>query len=165
MAFVFSDGPRAPNMNYRRVDPYGEHDNDDIFFGRYRFHKRDIDVLERMLSPLLPNNDFEPWRVSKSTQILMAIRYMSTNSFETEVGDIFGVYQKTVSNVLLAVVRALSHRDVVERFMPLYSDSEQWCADRANLATTLGPSTDSSSKSNSLAPTDGSISTGRPARL
>ncbi|KAL6738185.1 hypothetical protein Aduo_011759 [Ancylostoma duodenale] len=61
----------------------------------------------------------------------MAIRYMSTNSFESEVGDIFGVCQKTVSNVLFAVVRALDHPDVVARFMRFYPDSEQWCAKRA----------------------------------
>ncbi|KAL6743122.1 hypothetical protein Aduo_016201 [Ancylostoma duodenale] len=131
MAVALLGAPRSSNMNYRKVDPYEEHDDDGIFFSKYRFHKRDMDVLERMLSPLVPDNGFEPWWIPKRTQILMAIRYLSNNSFRSSVGDVFGVCQKTVSNVILAVVRALNHPEVVGRFMRFYSDSEQWCAQRA----------------------------------
>ncbi|KAL6742590.1 hypothetical protein Aduo_015728 [Ancylostoma duodenale] len=35
------------NVNYRRVDQYEEHDKDAIFYGKYRFHKRYIDVFAR----------------------------------------------------------------------------------------------------------------------
>ncbi|RCN40936.1 hypothetical protein ANCCAN_13133 [Ancylostoma caninum] len=113
MDIVLLDAPRSSNMHYRRVDPFEEHDNEEIFFEKYQFYNRDIDVIERMLSRLLPDGGFEPWWIPKRTQILMAIRYLSTNSFQSAVGDKFGV------------------TDVVARFIRFYPDSEQWCAERA----------------------------------
>ncbi|EYC35513.1 hypothetical protein Y032_1038g3467 [Ancylostoma ceylanicum] len=129
---MFYVRPRAPVMRYVRVDPYETHDNENIFFERYRFASRHVDMLEEMLSPLLLDGGFELWRISKRVQILIFLCYLASNGFQSLIADAFGVCQKTVSTVVTTVLNAMNYPDIVARFLKFLPDSPEWCADRAS---------------------------------
>ncbi|KAL6727875.1 hypothetical protein Aduo_009713 [Ancylostoma duodenale] len=123
---------RTDNTDYRRMYPRSVfRRKDNIFYSKYRFRSINIGKIVRMLSPLLPENGFEPWVISKENQVLITLRYPATNSHQTVIADIFGVSQKAVSDVITRVINAYNHPAIEERFLRFWVDDEQWCFRRS----------------------------------
>ncbi|RCN53712.1 hypothetical protein ANCCAN_00206 [Ancylostoma caninum] len=104
--------------------------NVETFFSKYRFRPMDVQKIVRTLSPLLPENGFEPWEISKLNQVLITLRYLATNSHQTVIADVFGVSQKAVSDVITRVVDALNHPMIEDKFLRFWV-SERWCLRRS----------------------------------
>ena len=60
-------------------------------------------------------------------KVLITLRYLATNSFQTVVGDGLGVSQEAVSVVIERVIEALNHPAIEERFLRFWPSDEQWC--------------------------------------
>ncbi|KAK5972610.1 DDE Tnp4 domain-containing protein [Trichostrongylus colubriformis] len=65
-------------------------------------------------------------------QVCIGIRYLCTNAFQVVVGDTAGCSQKTVSNIVLRVVDALAHPDIVQKLIIFKPEDEQWCRARSH---------------------------------
>ncbi|RCN47016.1 transposase, IS4 family [Ancylostoma caninum] len=85
----------------------------------------EVQKIVRMLSPLLPENGFEPWEISKLNQVLITLRYLATN--QTVIADVFEVSQKAVSDVITRVVDALNHPMIEDKFLRFWVSDERWC--------------------------------------
>ncbi|KAL6738937.1 hypothetical protein Aduo_012433 [Ancylostoma duodenale] len=127
MALLFFESERTPNMDYGKIHPVDWHENDHIFFDKYRFLKESVKKIIRMLAPLLNESQYELWTTSKTNQKLITLRHLGTNSFQLLIGDVFGLSQKKVSNVVTHVVHASNHPMILERFVQFRHESSRWC--------------------------------------
>ncbi|KHJ98414.1 transposase, IS4 family [Oesophagostomum dentatum] len=80
-----------------------------------------------MLSPLLSEKGLSSWEISKEDQVLITLRYLATNSFQTAVGDGHGVSQEAVSDIVERVIEELNHPTIEERFLRFWPSDAQWC--------------------------------------
>ncbi|EYB86605.1 hypothetical protein Y032_0276g1096 [Ancylostoma ceylanicum] len=119
---------RSRKIDYQRIHPilFSER-NERIFYSEYRFRPTGVEKIVRMLSPLLPENGFEPWEILKLNQVLFTLRYLATNSHQTVIADVFGVSQNAVSDVITRVADVLNHPMIEEKFLRSWVSDEQWC--------------------------------------
>ncbi|KAK6024650.1 transposase, IS4 family [Ostertagia ostertagi] len=82
---------RSRNVIYVRHDPRENlSENQSLIRQRFRFSDEQLDWITDLLSPMLGNDDQQPWAISKRMQVCIGIRYLCTNAFQVVVGDTAG---------------------------------------------------------------------------
>ena len=71
-------------------------------------------------------------------QVVIALRYLATNAHQEVLADTIGVSQKTVSNAVKKVVKALNHPAIVRKFIRCRPNSSEFCRRSARNFARLG---------------------------
>lgn len=106
------DAPDLPNQRRRRVfrpriDAFYIYDDVD-FKMRFRFNKNTVlHILERIGQNLTPPTS-RNHSIDARTQLLVALRYYATGSFQMTIGDTFNLNKSTVCRIVRRVTREIA---------------------------------------------------------
>lgn len=101
-----------------------DHISDDECFNRYKFRKRDLQLLFEEIESHF--SDVTCWKRSDVTpfhQMLIALRYYASGSFQINSGDLLQVSQPTVSRCIKRVSRAIA--SLSQHYLQFPSSDEQ----------------------------------------
>ena len=98
-----------PRVFRDRTQPLDSLDDDELV-SRYRLSRHCIIDLCDLLAADLERSTTRSNALSVSTQVLVALRYFATGSFQRVAGDLHGVSQSSVSRCVTGVGKALSRR-------------------------------------------------------
>ncbi|XP_071177464.1 putative nuclease HARBI1 [Mytilus edulis] len=90
-----------------RTHPLDVYDDFDLI-RRYRMHREAILNIVDMLTDDLEPKTMRSHSVPASLQVLTALRYYATGSFQQVVGDLVGLSQPTISRIVTKTSRALA---------------------------------------------------------
>jgi len=96
-----------PRVFRDRTQPLDILDDDELVM-RYRLNRQCIVDLCDLLANDLQRSTRRSGALSVSTQVLVALRYFATGSFQRVDGDLHGISQSSVSRSVNAVAKALS---------------------------------------------------------
>ncbi|KAG0710936.1 putative nuclease HARBI1 [Chionoecetes opilio] len=92
--------------------------SDTDLLDNYRFPRHDLIELIQELEPALGRRTRRANAIPTQTQVLVALRFFASGSFQNIVGDIGGPSQAAVSRIIRDVTNALSNKAVEEIRMP-----------------------------------------------
>ncbi|XP_013397341.1 putative nuclease HARBI1 [Lingula anatina] len=123
-AYLFFDVEKvqAPRVYRKRIDQLGRF-TDAETVSRYRLSKEEIRRLVRVLEPALVRSTNRSHALTPTQQVLVALRFLATGSFQSVVGDIHGVSQPSASRAIRAVVEAICASD--DHSLSVHFPSEQ----------------------------------------
>lgn len=99
---------------------------DDVeFTKRFRFSKNAVMYLESVLKNDLEPIDFRGYPLSTVQQIMIALRYYATGSFQIVLGDLAGISQSTAGNVVHRVSKAIARKNREFIKMPVGDSFQQ----------------------------------------
>ena len=90
-----------------RLNPLDRY-NDDELFRRFRFPRRELLQLIDTFAEDLNYPCERKGSLPASMQILVALRFYVTGSFQEVIGDTFGVSKATICNIIHRVSRVLA---------------------------------------------------------
>ncbi|XP_062552994.1 putative nuclease HARBI1 [Armigeres subalbatus] len=105
-----------------RHDFFAMYDDSD-FEARFRLTKEMSRELAGLLESSLDHSTARNMPVPVNIQVLLALRYYATGSFETVVGDLEGIHQTTVGRIVKKVSHAIAA--LADRFIKMPSE-EEW---------------------------------------
>ncbi|EYC24784.1 hypothetical protein Y032_0013g2106 [Ancylostoma ceylanicum] len=83
--------------------------------------------LCNLVAPLMNDNFTPNWSVDLENKVIIALRYLATDAHEEVLADTIGVSQKTVSNAVAEVVKALNHPLIVKKFIKCHLSNIDFC--------------------------------------
>ena len=84
----------------------------------YRFLRAELIELIAELAPFIRRNTSRGHAVPPSIQVLVALRFYASGTFQNVIADTFGLNQSTVSRILNSVTDRLMHKARFEIKMP-----------------------------------------------
>lgn len=100
--------PRNPKVYFRDVDPFHYY-SEDCFKKRFRFTKSVVrHVILPRIEDTLQSETQRGLPLTPLCQLLTALRFYATGSFQIVCGDIMHISQSTVCNIVKRVSRALA---------------------------------------------------------
>ena len=97
---------RRPYTVRQRIDPMAVYD-DDEFVQRFRLSKRTVTyVVELIEADIRSDSDLNA-ALSPTLQVLIALRFLSTGTFQRVMGDLVGVERTTAGKKIRKVILAL----------------------------------------------------------
>ncbi|XP_046975194.1 putative nuclease HARBI1 [Vanessa cardui] len=99
--------PRNPKVYFRDVDPFNDY-SEDCFKKRFRFSKNVIHIILPKITGFLESETQRGLPITPLCQLLTALRFYATGSFQIVCGDIMHISQLTVCNIVKRVSRALA---------------------------------------------------------
>ncbi|XP_018026978.1 putative nuclease HARBI1 isoform X2 [Hyalella azteca] len=91
---------------------------DQELISKYRFPRHEIINIIHELEPLLQRQTLRSHAITVCTQIMATLRFLASGSFQNVVGDISGLSQPSVSNIITSVTNALAEKSLNEVKMP-----------------------------------------------
>lgn len=86
-----------------------EHYNDNEFLTRYRFSKKTFLYVHTLVANAIKPKDLNRGlAVTSEQQLLIALRYYATGAFQIVCGDLVGITQPTVCNIIKRVTHAIA---------------------------------------------------------
>ncbi|XP_071631574.1 putative nuclease HARBI1 [Temnothorax longispinosus] len=104
---VVQIGERMPQVFRHRIDPF-ERFNDIQFRNRYRLSKEAVRFVIGLVEERLSSQAGHEKDVSSALQVLIALRFYAKGCYQTELGDLHGVSQPTVSRIVAKVSKAIA---------------------------------------------------------
>ncbi|XP_018565347.1 putative nuclease HARBI1 [Anoplophora glabripennis] len=98
--------PRNPKVYVRRINPFEEYD-DSKFKQIYRISKNLAENIINMVHQQISVSN-RGGGISPGLQVLTTIRYLAKGAYEQDIGDIHGISQSSMSNIITRVVRAIA---------------------------------------------------------
>ncbi|XP_071637872.1 putative nuclease HARBI1 [Temnothorax longispinosus] len=140
---VVQIGERMPQVFRHRIDPF-ERFNDIQFRNRYRLSKEAVRFVIGLVEERLSSQAGHEKDVSSALQVLIALRFYAKGCYQTELGDLHGVSQPTVSRIVAKVSKAIAAHlphfvvcdaqrrilDIVARWRGSAHDSRIWNSSR-----------------------------------
>lgn len=116
VAYNYRRRMRRERVFKDRLDPL---DISDAHLLRYyRFPRREIINLIEELRPALERNTRRSHALPVSTQVLVALKFYASGSFQSIVADAAGINQSSVSRIINLVTEILSEKAKTEIIMP-----------------------------------------------
>jgi hypothetical protein len=94
------------------------HVSDQELLKNYSFPRHEIIQLITEFEPQLHRNTLRSHALPVSTQILVALRFFASGTFQNIIGDTAGVTQSSVSNIINDVTQLLSQKARIDIKMP-----------------------------------------------
>lgn len=107
-----------------RTDPFAIFDDVD-FKKRFRMNKNSFNVLLAMVKDDLTVSDKRNNPVSAKDQLLIALRFFATGSFQVVSGDLIGFSQPTISRIVIRVATLLAAKRPKFIAFPLPSEESK----------------------------------------
>ncbi|XP_019699684.1 putative nuclease HARBI1 [Harpegnathos saltator] len=134
---------RTPQVFRDRIDPFGTL-NDIEFRNRHRLSKESVRLCVGLVEERLSSQAGHIKNVSPALQVLIALRFYAKGCYQTELGDLHGVSQPTVSRIVAKVAEAIASHlphfvvcdaqrrilDIVARWRGSAHDSRIWNSSR-----------------------------------
>ncbi|XP_047468574.1 putative nuclease HARBI1 [Penaeus chinensis] len=98
------------------LDPL--HVNDNHLLRYYRFPRHEILWLCEVLDPYLRRRTRRSHAVPTHTQVLVALRFYASGTFQSVIGDSCGLTQASISRIIAAVTRVLTEKARIEIKFP-----------------------------------------------
>ncbi|KIH66246.1 hypothetical protein ANCDUO_03429 [Ancylostoma duodenale] len=109
---------RVPNIAYQRIHPIRLFaQNQRLLARKFRMGEVHLRRLCNLVAPLMNDNFTPNWSVDLENKVIIALRYLATDAHEKVLADTIGLSQKTVSNAVAEVVKALNHPMIVKKFI------------------------------------------------
>ena len=112
---------RRPRIVRERVDPLELYDDVDLV-KRFRFRRRDIEFILHEIEGELQHRSERNSALPPSLQLLLALRFFASGSFQNVVGDSIHVSAPTVCRAVRKVAVALSNR--LHQYVYLSQDNQ-----------------------------------------
>ena len=90
-------------------NPFESSDYIDLYT-RYRFRRHEILQILEEIKPEIKHRTNRNCAVTPENQILLALRFYATGSFQNLVGDRLGVHKSMVSKIIARVSTALANK-------------------------------------------------------
>ncbi|KAG0722400.1 putative nuclease HARBI1 [Chionoecetes opilio] len=103
--------------------------SDSELINHYRFPRHELLQLIQELEPALQRKTRRGHAIPTHTQVLIALRFFASGSFQSIVGGIGGPSQGSVSRILRDVTNALSNKAVEQIKMPSTAHDLRVCAE------------------------------------
>lgn len=104
--YLIVESYRKPRCFQERIDE--QYFTNTEFKNRFRFSKTSVDYLLELIEDDLHQLDGRGCPLSPRQQLMLTLRYYATGCFQTVAGDLFGVCQSTVFNVVHKVSRSIA---------------------------------------------------------
>lgn len=115
-AYIFNRRLRRERRYRDPLDPL--HVSDEHLMRVYRFPRQEIIRLCNELRPQLERRTRRAHAIPTHTQVLAALRFFASGSFQTVIGDSVGIDQSSVSRVIDTVTHILCEKASREIKMP-----------------------------------------------
>jgi nuclease HARBI1 len=99
----------ASKIRKLRKNPLDELTDAEIY-RRYRFDRAGINFLLETFRNDIEKEYKKGGSISADIQLLCTIHYLAENGFQLHIGDTYGICQKSVSNIVSQVCKAISRR-------------------------------------------------------
>ena len=106
IAFNYDRALRRERVYRDHLDPL--HVSDEHLLRYYRFPRQEIINLIAKLEPNLKRNTLRSHAIPVSTQILVALRFYASGTFQSVIADSTGLTQSSVSRIINEVTNYLS---------------------------------------------------------
>ena len=116
VAYNFNRARRPQRVLQDRLDPL--HISDRNLIRHYRFPRHEIIRIIAELGPQLRRATNRSHAVSTNTQVLVALRFYASGSFQNVLADTAGLCQASISNIITAVTEILAEKAKNEIRMP-----------------------------------------------
>ncbi|RCN31487.1 hypothetical protein ANCCAN_22725 [Ancylostoma caninum] len=118
---------RVPNIAYQRIHPIRLFaQNQRLLARKFRMGEEHLRRLCNLVAPLMNDNFTPNWSVDIENKVIIALRYLATDAHEEVLADTIGVSQKTISNAIAEVVKALNPM-IVKKFIKCHLSSIDFC--------------------------------------
>lgn len=102
-------------INFRKEKSFQErlddkYYDDEEFRRRFRFYKNTFNYICTMLEADLDHEHLRGGALTVKQQIMVALRYYATGSFQMVIGDITGIHQSTVCRSIHIVSRSIARK-------------------------------------------------------
>ncbi|KAL6727829.1 hypothetical protein Aduo_009672 [Ancylostoma duodenale] len=119
---------RVPNIAYQRIHPIRLFaQNQRLLARKFRMGEVHLRRLCNLVAPLMNDNFTPNWSVDLENKVIIALRYLATDAHEKVLADTIGLSQKTVSNAVAEVVKALNHPMIVKKFIKCRLNDIDFC--------------------------------------
>jgi len=92
--------------------------NDFEFEMRFRLPRDMVEELVEKIRPRIELSNYRNNPISPKLQVLIALRFYATGTFQIVLGDLFGVSQKSVSRIIWRVSSAIANLADEEVVLP-----------------------------------------------
>lgn len=99
-----------PIRRFRRFESPLDYYSDEELYKRFRFRSDSIEFIANLVREDLERDTLRNVSLSVETQVLLAIRFFASGSFQELVGDSFGVSKSTASRTIHAVAQSLDNK-------------------------------------------------------
>jgi hypothetical protein len=100
---------RKPKIYKERIFPL-DGMSDEELYRRYRFDREGLQFIFETFSADVTKNHSQGGAIPPEIQILVTIQYLASNTFQLHVGDAFGISQRSISNAIENVIKAITKR-------------------------------------------------------
>jgi len=90
------------------------HFNDDYLLRYYRFPRREILDLINELDPYIQRTTDRSHPIPTTTQVLVALRFYSSGTFQSGLGESHGIQQSSVSKIIHDITNILVEKAMRE---------------------------------------------------